>query len=197
MGFYSIAFLLIGALQTAVLRVIGSAVLPALSERYREGPGEMKPLIYRIRAPLDAVCLLSAGALLMLGNTVVGFLYDSRYAPAGWMLSTLAVTLVATRLDVFDQCLIAMGRIRLLSVLNGVRLVSLYTAVPLAYMSFGARGAVVAVAASALVNASVVLMMQARVGLLNLRREMLAIPLFGLGMALGWVIERGAGLIAK
>ncbi len=189
MGFYSIAFLLIGALQMAVLRVVGFAVLPALSETFRERPERLRQVIYSIRRPLDAVCLISAGATVMLGDTIVRLLYDQRYAPAGWMLSALAFTLVATRLDVFDQCLIAMGRVRLLSTLNGARLVTLYGMIPAGYLLFGAKGAVCAVAASALVNSVAVLVLQARLRLLNVRHELLAVPLFLIGLMAGWAIS--------
>jgi len=196
MGFYSIAFMLIGALQVAVLRVVGFAVMPALSETHREKPHQMQAVIYRIRRPLDAACLVSAGALVMLGDPIVQLLYDPRYASAGWMLSVLAVTLVATRLDVFDQCLIAMGRVRLLSLLNGVRLITLYSAVPVGYVLFGTTGAIAAVAASALVNSLVVLTLQSRLHLLSLRHELLAFPLFALGLGAGWVLSRLLDLLA-
>lgn len=182
MGSYSIAFLLIGALQVAILKVVGFAVLPALSEVYRSKPENMRATVYRIRRPLDIVCLVCAGAVLVLGPAVVEVLYDARYAAAGWMLAALSMVLVATRLDVFDQALIAMGRVKLLSLLNGIRLVALYTVVPIGYRLHGVRGAVYAVAACALINAAVVLTMQARMRLLDWKRELLAVPLFGVGL---------------
>jgi len=193
MGFYTIALLLIEALRTAVLRVVGYAVLPALGEVHRDRPQDMRETIYRIRKPIDMVCLVSAGALMMLGNTIVGILYDSRYAPAGWMLSVLSLTLVATRLDVFDQALIAMGRIKLLSLLNGVRLVLLYAVVPTGYWLFGLQGAIAAVACCALINATMVLTVQGKMHLADFKREALALPLFGVGVLLGggvaWLIQ--------
>jgi O-antigen/teichoic acid export membrane protein len=189
MGAYSIAFMLIGALQVAVLKVVGFTVLPALGEVHRERPAEMRSTIYRIRKPLDVVCLVAAGALLVLGPSIVGLLYDKRYEQAGWMLSVLSLTLVSTRLDVLDQSLIAMGRVRLLSVLNALRLVTLYAAIPIGYITFGSVGAVSAVAASALVNATMMLTTQARLHLIDVRRELLAVPLFAGGLAIGWAAK--------
>ena len=185
MGSYAVAFLLISALQAAVVRVVGFAVLPALGEVFRERPEQLRQTIYRIRRPLDAVCLVSAGALVMLGKPIVGILYDNRYAPAGWMLSVLGLTLVATRLDVFDQCLIATGRIKLLSMLNGFRLIAMYSLVPAGYLLFGPNGAIVAVAVCAIVNATGVLALQARLGLLDAKSELLGVPLFAFGLLLG------------
>ncbi len=189
MGLYSIAGLLLSALQAAILKVVGYAVLPALSEIVRGRPDDLKVTIYRIRRPLDLICLLPAGALFFLAPPLVKLLYDSRYATAGWMLSVLGLTLVATRLDVFDQCLVALGRVRLLSVLNAVRLVALYTLVPAGYLRFGIEGAVAAVAISAIFNSVVVLGLQARLGLIDLRKEALAVPIFGAGLLAGWLLR--------
>jgi O-antigen/teichoic acid export membrane protein len=189
MGFYSVALLLVNALQAGVTKIVGYVVLPALSEIARERPDELKATIYRIRRPLDLVCLTAAGTLVFLGDPIVRFLYDSRYAPAGWMLGVLGLTLVATRLDIFDQCLVALGRIRLLSALNATRLVALYTLVPLGYFLREVEGAVAAVALSALVNSSVVLALQARLKMIDLRKELLAVPVFGAGLLLGWLVR--------
>jgi O-antigen/teichoic acid export membrane protein len=189
MGLYSIAGLLLSALQAAISKVVGYAVLPALSEIVRGRPDDLKATIYRIRRPLDLICLLAAGGLFFLGPPLVKLLYDSRYTTAGWMLSVLGLTLVATRLDVFDQCLVALGRVRLLSVLNAVRLVALYTLVPAGYLGFGIEGAVAAVAISAFFNSVVVLCLQARLGLIDLRKEALALPIFAAGLLAGWLLR--------
>lgn len=190
MGFYSIAFLLVNALQQAVSKLVGYVVLPAMSEVVRERPAYLKKTIYRVRLPFDIVCLVSAGILFMLGDLVVRFLYDARYASAGWMLGVLALTLLTTRLDMFDQCLLAMGRPKLLSGLNMARLVALYSLVPLGFLMFGVKGAVLAVAGSSLINAAVVLALQARLDLFDLRRELLALPLFASGLTLGWLVHQ-------
>ena len=187
MGYYTVALLLTSALQEAMVRVVGIAVLPALAEVLRDKPSQLKKTLYRIRLPLDIACLLCAGALFMLGDPIVHILYDSRYASAGWMLSVLALTLVATRLNVFDQCLLAMGRIRLLTALNVVRLIALFVLIPLGHAVAGVPGAVVAVVASALFNGGCLLVVQHRFGLLDVRRELLALPLFGVGLAIGWL----------
>jgi O-antigen/teichoic acid export membrane protein len=190
MGFYSLAGLLLGALRAAVNAVVGYAVLPALSEVARARPSELKATVYRIRRPLDIVCLLSAGVLLFLGNPIVHSLYDARYAPAGWMFGLLAITLTATRLEVFDQCLLALGRVGLLSTLNAIRLIALYSLVPLGYFMFGVEGAVTAVAVSSVLNSLVVLGLQARLKLFDFRQEAMAIPVFAGGLAAGWLLRQ-------
>ena len=190
MGQYSIAILLMGALQTAVLKISSHAVMPALSEVARERPAEMKSTLYKIRLPMDMVCLIPAGALVYLGDPIVRTLYDARYAPAGWMLGLLGISLVAARLDVFERCLVATGHLRMLSVLNVARLISLYGSVPLGYHISGMRGAIAAVAVSFAANAGLVLALQAYLGLIDIRRELLAIPMYGAGLGAGWLTRQ-------
>lgn len=197
MGLYSIALLLIAALQGAVQGVIGAAVLPALSEVVRDKPGALRQTLYRIRRPLAIACLVPAGAMTMLGSSIVRWLYDPRYAGAGWMLSAVAMTLAVSYLSVFDQCLIALRRVKRLSLLNALRLATLCAFVPLGHAVFGARGAVAGIAATALVNAVLTLAVQNRMGLLDLRRELAALPLFGAGIAAGALIQVVAGAFAR
>lgn len=187
MGSYSIALLLITALQDVVLRITGVAALPAFSEVVRERPEDLKKVVYRLRRLLDVACFVPAGMLLMLGGDIIGILYDTRYAMAGWMLTLLALTLISTPYNTFDQCLVAMGRMKVLSALNGCRLVTLYTFVPLGYWLYGANGAIVALPCASLVNTGILIAVQARLGLLDARRELLGIPLFGFGALAGWL----------
>lgn len=189
LGVYSIAFLLVNALQMAVTRVVGYAVLPALSEVVRERPGDLRRAFYRVRVRLDAMCLASAGALAPLGPAIVGLLYDPRYADAGWMLAVLSVTLLTTTLEVFDQCLIALGKPRRLALLNGVRVLALYSALPLGWVLGGLQGAVWGIAASALVNALAVWAMQASLRLFDWRHEVRLPMWFGAGVVAGAVMR--------
>lgn len=189
MGFYSIALLLTTAIQSLVLKLTGQSVQPALSEVVRERPQDLKRTLYRIRLPLDVMCAVPAGALFILGGPIVKLLYDNRYQPAGWMLSVLALTLALTQLNVFDQCVIALGRIRTLSALNFVRLFALYASIPLFYVLWGAPGAIIAVPASAFANLILQLPLQARLNLLDLRRELRIVPLFAGGLAMGGLLR--------
>ena len=105
------------------------------------------------------------------------------------MMSILALTLVTTRLDMFDQCVLALGRTKLLSGMNAVRLVTIYCLVPIGYWLYELEGAIWGVACSALVNAVAVLYFQGRLGLLDAKRELLALPLFAAGLFFGWLVR--------
>ncbi len=189
MGFYAIALLLITAIQSVVLKLTGQSVQPALAEVVRDRPDELRRALYRVRLPLDVMCAVPAGALFVLGSPVVRLLYDNRYQPAGWMLSVLALTLALTQLNVFDQCLIALGRIKLLSALNFFRLFALYALIPLFYLLWGTQGAIIAVPASALANSVLQLFVQGKQNLLDIGRELRVVPLFAAGLIAGWLVR--------
>ena len=193
MGFYSIALLLVAALQAFVLKLTGQSVQAALSEVVREKPAALKASLYRVRLPLDIACGVTGGALFILGETVVRVLYDDRYLPAGWMLGVLALTLAVTQFNVFDQCLIALGRMKLLSGLNLARLFALYSFIPVSFLVWGVKGAIIAVPASAAVNTLILLGVQARLRLLDIRLELRLVPLLGIGLALGALVRWAVG----
>lgn len=191
MGLYWVAFTLASIVQVAVSRVVGHAMLPALSEVARERPTELRTMMYRMRRPLDLACFGGAGLLYALGPAIIHLLYDKRYSEAGWMLSALAVTLLATPIELFDQSLLAIGKPKLLSLLNGIRTVLLYSAVPIGYHMAGAQGAIYGVAASALIGIVASWIVQRQVELFSVVRELQAGLLFPCGAAIGWLAAWG------
>jgi O-antigen/teichoic acid export membrane protein len=188
MGLYFIAVLLSASLQAAIERILANAAQPALAEVYRERPQDLRETLYKIRVPLGIACIVPAGALFVLGDAVIQFLYDSRYAEAGWMLSAMSLVLAVATVSIFDQCLIAMGRMKRLSAINMSRLVVLYTLVPTSAWMWGTKGAIIAIPAAAVVNALVLLVTQYRLGLLDVKKDLMAFPLFGAGMLAGWLV---------
>ena len=105
------------------------------------------------------------------------------------MLSVLALTLAVTQFNLFDQCLIALGRIKLLSGMNFIRLFALYGLIPLFYFNWGVKGAVVAVPCAAFVNALVLLGVQSKLGLVDVKSELRLVPIFAAGLLAGWLIR--------
>ena len=85
-GVYVIAFMIFSAVELVLLKIIGSISLPALSEIVRERPSALRAAYYRIHMIVAACAYFISGTLIMLGQTLIGKLYDARYAQAGWML---------------------------------------------------------------------------------------------------------------
>lgn len=185
-GLYAIALTLVMALHDVVLQVSGRVVLPALSAAWRQDPQSLWRLHYRLRLPIDAFCLVMAGLLAVAGDLLVNLLYDIRYADAGQYLRILAPSLVGLRYVVLREVFKVLGRPRLLIYEQVSRLLLLVTGIVVGLQVLGIAGVVWAVALSFLVGPLVsVVFVQRRIGLLDVRRELLPLPLFLLGVALG------------
>ena len=89
-GCFSIALALAGLLLEAGVRIDSQVLFPALSRTFREAPARLRSELLRSRLISLAVFLPPTLLMMTFGREVVGFLYDPRYAPAGWMLQVLA-----------------------------------------------------------------------------------------------------------
>ncbi|MBU0500877.1 MAG: oligosaccharide flippase family protein [Gammaproteobacteria bacterium] len=171
MGVYSIAFLFISALQMAFMKLNGAVAFPALSEVQRERGQELKQTYYNFRLRLDSAILAVSGALALGGDWLIELLYDHRYAAAGDMLQVLAFVLIAQIYGLADQCFLALGKPKLLSLLNVIRAVAIFALVPLGFKLHGMDGALWGIVLSYFAAAPVSLYLKARQGLLNGKRE--------------------------
>lgn len=188
LGLYSVAFMMVSAVQQALQKLVGSVAFPAFSEVVRSEPARLRDTYYRFRLPVDALVLFSAGSLFVLGKPIVALLYDSRYLGAGDMLSILGLGLVATRYDLAEQCYLALGQPRLLTLQNGIRLVSLYLLIPLGFHLFGLSGALWGIVLSMFMVVPFALVIKSGLGLLDARREVWLLPLFPVGCGVGKLV---------
>lgn len=191
LGLYAIAFLLVNSLQVALAQLMASVALPALSQVAREQPGELARVYYKLRLPVDAVHLGLSGLLFSLGPALVALLYDPRYAAAGPMLSILALSGLAARYQVVDQCYLALGKPELLTVTGGLRLVALYLLLPLLFHHFGLAGALWAIVLYPWAALPAVFYFKSRHGLLRLGQEAGMLAFFPLGLLAGRLAALG------
>jgi O-antigen/teichoic acid export membrane protein len=195
-GLYAVASLLIMALHDVVYRVSARVAFPALSAAYLRDPLEIKARYYQARLPMDVFCLLAAGILASCGDEIVRLLYDARYQEAGKYLGILAISLIGVRFGLLSQVYCVIGRSRLMLFEQLTRLVVLLVGCGLGYHFFGLTGVVWSVALShlgaPLVNA---LLVQPRLGLLDGRRELIALPIFIASYVLGLALEKAATLL--
>ena len=139
-GICVIAFLMVGAIEQVVGRLTGGVALSALSEVARKG-GDLRAAYYRLHAVIAAIAYFGAGLLMTSGQALVAVLYDHRYADAGWMLQILAATLLMAPFEIAVQAYLGLGRPELHSRILAVRLVALFTAMPIGFHFFGLPGA--------------------------------------------------------
>jgi O-antigen/teichoic acid export membrane protein len=188
LGFYAIASLMIGAIETGFNRIFSRVSMPVLSEITRHQPARLPEMYYKMRLPGDLLLLFMAGLLFATAQLVVDLLYDARYAEVGGMLQILAVSLFVLRYGVSNQIYLAMGIPRYLSILNIVRFLSLFILVPVLYHFAGIPGAIWGVALHALVTVPLVYIFNARLNLNNFRKELLVLPALPAGYFCGQLL---------
>ncbi len=189
MGFYAIAALLLGAVESGVGKVFSAISLPALSEVARNEPSRLREVYYRLRVPSDLIMLFLAGLLFATAQLVVDILYDPRYSAAGGMLQVLALSLIAARYGVAYQIYLAVGNPRYMAIIQIVRCVSLFALVPSLYYYAGMRAALWGIALHGLAMVPFVYGFNARLGLNDLRRELMVLIALPVGYFCGSAIH--------
>jgi O-antigen/teichoic acid export membrane protein len=192
LGIYSVAGLLASAVWLVVGRLSQSVLYGMLSAVVRENPHEMSRHYYAARIRLDLLAMPALGGLMVLGPFVVSILYDHRYADAGWMLQILA-------LRVAFQCVIGVSGICLLTLhrphyhlpANAGRFVAVWGGIPVGYVLYGVRGVLWAAALSEIPALLVFFAGLRSVGVLRIRRELVAPIAVLAGMLLGLLVRLG------
>jgi len=185
LGVYSIAFLMINAIQMAVSKFSGVVVFPALSEVFRDRVHRLKGTYYKFRLWQDAGILFLAGFLMSAGSVIISLLYDDRYAGAGPMMQILSLVLVAQRYALADQCYLAMGRPNLMTMLIIIRILALYSFIPLGFYLNGIEGAVWGIVLGHFASVPASMYLKAKYNIFDLKAELIILPAFLPGMVLG------------
>lgn len=188
LGLYSIAALLLIAIQGALARVFTAVSLPALSEVARTNSSRLREIYYRLRIPGDLLLLFSGGLLFAAGQLLIDALYDPRYAAAGGMLEVLALSMISARYDVSYHIYLAVGKPRYLAIINVVRCLAVFAVVPPLYMAWGTPAAIWGIALNGLAQVPFIMVFNARLGLHDTRRELVVLLALPAGMACGYVV---------
>ena len=91
LGVYSIAFMLSQVMAQVVAQISRTVLFPIYARSAEMGIGELRSQTIRFRLVLLAVSLPPLWGLLLVAPELITFMYDARYADAGWMLQLLAI----------------------------------------------------------------------------------------------------------
>jgi O-antigen/teichoic acid export membrane protein len=187
LGFYSIANNLASVPDALANSLFGSVAMPTLSEVNRSQPERFSGLFSRIRWLSDSLLLFVAGFLFAAGASIIGFLYDPRYAAAGWMLQWLSFSLVFARYNIAGSAYLALGRPYYVTVVNVVRSISLFVFLAVGFHMFGVSGAIIGIAFHMVPSTLCMLYFNNRLGIGNFRLESMILLIW----AVGWVVGKG------
>lgn len=190
LGVYNIAAVIIGAISQSVSSLLGSVAYPALSETIRNKPYDLKRVYYRFRIPFDSGTLFLTGFFLISGQAIIGILYDSRYEAAGWIIGILSLGLLTIRYNISSQCFMALGHTKVMALLSGIRTVAIFVSLPLGFHYYGFSGAVWALTLSGFATLPVSLYYKKLHGILDVKKELITLPIILIGMAAGWTFNQ-------
>ena len=185
LGNYSIALSLVSTIDSAVGRLFSDVLMPAMSEVARQAPERLSAIYFRLRRISDAAFVATAGFLFAASETIVRILFDVRYAAAGHMLQLLSFILIFSRYDLTQNAYMALGRPRYITVINIVKVSSLFVIVPSLFYLFGTQGAIAGIAFHRLPTLVLILRFNQRHGLNSIVIELMAIGLWPVGWLLG------------
>ncbi|NIE74743.1 oligosaccharide flippase family protein [Pantoea sp. Tr-811] len=189
LGVYSIAVLILGSIQTGLMKLFGAVALPAFSEATREGDHDRLRTLYdRFKLLVDVVTLFICGGFLTASPLLISWMYDARYAEAGPMLAILSLSFLTLRYTLTHQVWIALGHTKYQAMDNIIRLVSLWVALPLLLAIGGPHLAIWGVALHPLPTLVLIVYVNRKLGLLNLKRELLVLPMVAVGALCGQLL---------
>jgi O-antigen/teichoic acid export membrane protein len=195
LGYYALANNLASITEGVAGRIHGTVLLPALSEIARNQPYRVSELLLRMRWVVDSVILGSAGFLLSAGPGIVQLLYDPRYASAGWMLQLLSFRLVFARYAIFQSAYLAMGLPQYITAINLIRVISIFTLVPIGFYFYGFEGAIIALSLHMLPSCVWIFYINRQLRLNNLRFEILVLCVWAIGFLIGLVSSESMSVI--
>lgn len=193
LGVYSIAILLLNAIEQIVMKLTGDVAFPALSEVGRERRASLGATLYKFHLPMAAFSYGFAGLLASAAPAIVRLLYDDRYADAGWMLQILALALVAVPCRLHAMSLLSLGQSRRHAYLMAIRLAAILVAVPAGFQLGGMYGVVWGIVVSYYTSIPASLFFSSRNGLVDPRKELLPLPVLAVGWLAGFAITQVIG----
>lgn len=184
-GVYFIGRVLSDAVESLIERLNGTLTLPVLGEVLRQNPLNLRNRFYRFRLPIDFIAAGSGGFLFAAGSQIIGILYDPRYTQAGPILEILGLGLAIYPLQLIRGAFTAIGKTHVVATVSVVQAFSVAAFFLTGFLISGAMGAVVGIALSRLVPATILFLLSRRSEWANGWQELRLIPLFLFGMLIG------------
>lgn len=189
LGVYSIAVLILGAVQLAVQKIAGAVALPAFSEASRTNDTvRLHALYYRLKLMIDLACLFLCGLFLTGSPLLISILYDERYAQAGSMMAILSLSFFTMRYMLANQVWIALGLTKYQAMDNIIRAISLWVLLPLLLAIGGVKYAIWGAALYTFPTLILVFYVNCRLGLFSLKRELVVLPMLAVGALCGELV---------
>ncbi|MBV4542072.1 MULTISPECIES: oligosaccharide flippase family protein [Pseudomonas] len=190
LGVYSIAVGILAAFQLSLQRLAGAVALPAFSEAARTGDMDrLRHLYFRFRLIFDVLTLFTCGFLFTASPLIIHWLYDARYQEAGQMMAILSLSLFTLRYGLTQQIWMALGLTKYMAMDNIIRVVALFTLMPLLLAIGGVTYALWGVALHTFFTLFLIFKVSHQLGMLSIKRELVVLPVMLFGALCGQFIS--------
>jgi O-antigen/teichoic acid export membrane protein len=187
LGNFNIATNIVAVADAVIGRLFGNTMLPVLSEVWREQPHRLAEVYWRMKKIIDVGAVGFAGFLFAVGPCITSLLYDPRYSTAGSMIQLLSFSLILSRYGMATSLYLALGFSRYQTILSIVRLLSLFSIVPVLYWVFGTSGAILGIAIYLLPQTACIFAFNQRFRLNRARTELALLTCWPMGWTIGFL----------
>jgi len=143
LGVYSIAVMLIGAIEGILEQLNYKIGFPVLCEIVNSSPHKLKEKYYHIRLRMDLFIFIIIGILIAISPTIIDFLYDERYSSAGQMMQVLSFSLIGICMSKLGlECLSALNITKIRMKVMLCRFLTVFIGLPLLFNYYGLVGAI-------------------------------------------------------
>jgi len=149
LGIYGIARAIAELPTTLARRMSYQIIFPALAGSDGADRSARMAMMARSRLVFTLGCCIGLAGASAIADRLIALIYDPRYVAAGWMLSVLLLgAMFAVLSNLNEALLLSAGRPHFSSIANLSRLVTLAVALPSGFAFAGFAGALIAVAAT-------------------------------------------------
>jgi len=191
LGVYSIAAVW-STLPTTILdRVFSSVLFPILS-RFDRADAEFEKAFRQTRTPSLYVAGWMSACLIAGGPILIRFLYDQRAVEAGWIVQSLSIGTWLLALETTNStALLARGQAKWMAIGSAAKLVGMFVAIPVGFMTDGFRGAVVGFSVSELLRYITSVAGGFSINLRSYKQDLALSAMVAVTLGLGLIASRG------
>jgi O-antigen/teichoic acid export membrane protein len=189
LGVYTIAFMLINAVQMVMQMMSINIAFPALSEVVRERPADLAKMTNKLQMFGDVFLVSICGFIIASGEVIVSLLYDARYKDSGFILCALAVGAIGLRYQIVEQCYLSLGKPEINTLTNVFRFFVLYIGVPVGFYYWQFNGALAVIVLSQYAGWPAAIYFKIKYKIFSTKNELLVFPLLFLGMIIGYAFK--------
>lgn len=172
LGVYGIALTWAIVPAEVLERVANQVAFPVFSKLKISPKGLSSIEAARVRRPLSILGGIIATMLIISGDHLIHFLYDDRYADAGWMLQLLGIGVWFQMLgNSYSPAILALGNTKWLAAGHLAKMLSLLVAVPLGFYYHGIAGVLCGIVFCELAKYSVFALAMYRYNLSQIRED--------------------------